>query len=218
MWMDGNEAKDRGFADEVVGKLAMAAKIDTRRFKMTPQSLTQNSDSTPIVATVDANPSDAPVEETPVDAQVENPAVEETPAVTESEPAPQASLIQRAIAALTGRPDTAAIQAQLDEANTLNSSLQTTVASLTARVAELEPLARERDELLNAIQTAEQMAATQIAQAGFTPESELKLPQASATPAKSLLEQFSELKGEERTAFYNAHSAELSKLIQTPSN
>jgi ATP-dependent Clp endopeptidase proteolytic subunit ClpP len=216
-WMDGKEAKARGFADELTGKVAMVAKIDTRRFKMTPASLSTNSDSTPIVATVDATPSDAPVEETPVEAQVENPTVEETPAVTETEAAPQASLIQRAIAALTGRPDTSAIQAQLTEAQNLNATLQATNASLTARIAELEPLARERDELLAAIQTAEQLAAAQIAQAGFTPASELELPQATNVQAKSKLEQFNELSGDERTAFYNAHREELTKFIQTPS-
>jgi hypothetical protein len=217
-WMDGNEAKARGFADEVTGKVALAAKIDTRRFKMTPQSLTHNSDSPPAVATVDETPTDAPVEETPVEAQVETPVVEETPIEAEPEAAPQASLIQRAIAALTGKPDNAAIQAQLDQANTLVATLQTTNASLTARVAELEPLAKEREELLQAIQTAEQIAAAQIAQAGFTPASEQTLPQATNVIAKSLLEQFAELSGEERTVFYNANKDELLKLIQTPSN
>ena len=218
-WMDGKEAKARGFADEVTGKVALSAKIDTRRFKMTPQSLTQNSDSTPIVATVEGTPPDAPVEPTaPVDAQVENPAVEPVaPVVTESEPAPQASLIQRAIAALTGRPDSGAIQAKLDEANALVATLQATNASLTARISELEPLAKEREELLNAIQTAEQLAAAQIAQAGFTPASEQTLPQATNAQAKSKLEQFAELTGEERTAFYNANREELTKFIQTPS-
>ncbi len=215
-WMDGKEAKARGFADVVTGAVAMSAKFDTRRWKMTPQSLTTNSDSTPIVATVDATPPDAPVDESPVEAQVETPAVEPiAPVEVEAEVAPQASLIQRAIAALTGRPDTSAIQAKLDEAENLVATLHATNASLTARISELEPLAQEREELLAAIQTAEQRAAAQVAQAGFTPQTEIELPQASGAQAKSLLEQFSELKGEERTTFYNANKNELSKFIQT---
>ena len=215
-WMDGKEAKARGFADVVTGAVAMSAKFDPRRWKMTPQSLTTNSDSTPIVATVDATPPDAPVDESPVEAQVETPAVEPiAPVEVEAEVAPQASLIQRAIAALTGRPDTSAIQAKLDEAENLVATLHATNASLTARISELEPLAQEREELLAAIQTAEQRAAAQVAQAGFTPQTEIELPQASGAQAKSLLEQFSELKGEERTTFYNANKNELSKFIQT---
>ncbi len=218
-WMDGEEAVARGFATKLLGEVAMAASVfDTRKFKMTPQSLTTNSDSTPIVATVDATPPDAPVDESPVEAQVETPAVEEAPVEAESEPAPQASLIQRAIAALTGRPDTSAIQAELNEAHSVNATLQSMVTSLKARISELEPLAQERDELLAAIQTAEQSAAAQVAALGFNPDAEIELPAAGdEKPKPSFLEQFNALTGAERTAFYNAHKAEIFKAEQTES-
>jgi hypothetical protein len=212
-WMDGKEAVERGFADKLLDGVALSARaFDNRKFKMTPQSLTQNSDSTPIVATVDATPPDAPVEETPVEAQVETPAVEPVaPVEVEAEAAPQASLIQRAIAALTGRPDNAAIQAQLTEAQSLNATLQAANASLTARVAELEPLARERDELLTAIQTAEARAAAQVAALGFTPESERSLPDAE-TDKGDILARFNAITDPvESSKFYKENQAELIK-------
>jgi ATP-dependent Clp endopeptidase proteolytic subunit ClpP len=211
-WMDGREAVERGFADKLLDGVALSARaFDNRKFKMTPQSLTQNSDSTPIVATVDATPPDAPVEPTaPVEAQVETPAVEPVaPVEVEAEAAPQASLIQRAIAALTGRPDNAAIQAQLTEAQSLNATLQAANASLTARVAELEPLARERDELLAAIQTAEARAAAQVASLGFTPESERSLPDAE-TDRGDILAQFNAITDPvESSKFYKQNQAAL---------
>jgi len=210
-WMDGREAVERGFADKLLDGVALSARaFDNRKFKMTPQSLTQNSDSTPIVATVDATPPDAPVEETPVEAQVETPAVEPVaPVEVEAEAAPQASLIQRAIAALTGRPDNAAIQAQLTEAQNLNATLHATNASLTARISELEPLARERDELLTAIQTAEARAAAQVAALGFTPESERSLPDAE-TDKGDILAQFNAITDPvESSKFYKENQAAL---------
>lgn len=212
-WMDGKEAVERGFADKLLDGVALSARaFDNRKFKMTPQSLTQNSDSTPIVATVDATPLDAPVEETPVEAQVETPAVEPVaPVEVEAEAAPQASLIQRAIAALTGRPDNAAIQAQLTEAQNLNATLHATNASLTARISELEPLARERDELLSAIQTAEARATAQVAALGFTPESERSLPDAE-TDKGDILAQFNAITDPvESSKFYKENQAELIK-------
>lgn len=219
-WMDGKEAVERGFADKLLDGVALSARaFDNRKFKMTPQSLTQNSDSTPIVATVDGNPPDAPVEPiAPVEAQVETPAVElVAPVEVEAEAAPQASLIQRAIAALTGRPDSSAIQAQLTEAQNLNATLHATNASLTARISELEPLARERDELLTAIQTAEARAAAQVASLGFTPESERSLPD-TETDKGSILDQYNAITDPgERTLFYNANRNQLTKFIQTPS-
>jgi len=210
-WMDGREAVERGFADKLLDGVALSARaFDNRKFKMTPQSLTQNSDSTPIVATVDATPPDAPVEETPVEAQVETPAVEPVaPVEVEAEAAPQASLIQRAIAALTGRPDNAAIQAQLTEAQNLNATLHATNASLTARISELEPLARERDELLTAIQTAEARATAQVAALGFTPESERSLPDAE-TDKGDILAQFNAITDPvESSKFYKENQAAL---------
>jgi len=210
-WMDGKEAVERGFADKLLDGVALSARaFDNRKFKMTPQSLTQNSDSTPIVATVDATPPDAPVEETPVEAQVETPAVEPVaPVEVEAEAAPQASLIQRAIAALTGRPDNAAIQAQLTEAQNLNATLHATNASLTARISELEPLARERDELLTAIQTAEARATAQVAALGFTPESERSLPDAE-TDKGDILAQFNAITDPvESSKFYKENQAAL---------
>ena len=218
-WMDGKEAVERGFADLLLDGVALSARaFDSRKFKMTPKSL-QNSDSAPIVATVDETPPDAPVEETPVEAQVETPAVEPVaPVEAESETAPQASLIQRAIAALTGRPDTSAIQAKLDEANALVATLHATNASLTARISELEPLAQERDELLVAIQTAEAVAVAQVASLGFNPDKEADLPTAGDDkPKPSFIEQFNALTGAERTAFYNANKAEIFKAEQAQS-
>jgi ATP-dependent Clp endopeptidase proteolytic subunit ClpP len=193
-WMDGKEAVERGFADKLLDGVALSARaFDNRKFKMTPQSLTQNSDSTPIVATVDATPAVEPV----------------APVEVEAEAAPQASLIQRAIAALTGRPDNAAIQAQLTEAQSLNATLQAANASLTARVAELEPLARERDELLAAIQTAEAKAAAQVASLGFTPESERSLPDAE-TDKGDILAQFNAITDPvESSKFYKQNQAAL---------
>jgi ATP-dependent Clp endopeptidase proteolytic subunit ClpP len=209
-WMDGKEAVERGFADTLLNGVALSARaFDTRKFRMTPNAIHANSESPEQVAPVEETPITAPVEsQAPVEAEVET-AVEETPAVTETETAPQASLIQRAIAALTGRPDTTEIQAQLAEAQSLNATLQANVASLTARVAELEPLARERDELVAAIQTAEQRAAAIVASVGFTPTTEEQLPQADGDKG-DILEQYNAITDPaERTKFYRENQKAL---------
>jgi ATP-dependent Clp endopeptidase proteolytic subunit ClpP len=209
-WMDGKEAVERGFADTLLNGVALSARaFDTRKFRMTPNAIQANSESPEQVAPVEVTPITAPVESpTPVEAEVET-VVEETPAVTETETAPQASLIQRAIAALTGRPDTTEIQAQLAEAQSLNATLQANVASLTARVAELEPLARERDELVAAIQTAEQRAAAIVASVGFTPTTEEQLPQADGDKG-DILEQYNAITDPaERTKFYRENQKAL---------
>jgi ATP-dependent Clp endopeptidase proteolytic subunit ClpP len=209
-WMDGKEAVERGFADTLLNGVALSARaFDTRKFRMTPNAIQANSESPEQVAPVEETPTPAPVEsQAPVEAEVET-VVEETPVVTETETAPQASLIQRAIAALTGRPDTTEIQAQLAEAQSLNATLQANVASLTARVAELEPLARERDELVAAIQTAEQRAAAIVASVGFTPITEEQLPQADGDKGDILAQYDAITDPAERTKFYRENQKAL---------
>jgi ATP-dependent Clp endopeptidase proteolytic subunit ClpP len=209
-WMDGKEAVERGFADTLLNGVALSARaFDTRKFRMTPNAIQANSESPEQVAPVEETPITAPVESpTPVEAEVET-VVEETPAVAETETAPQASLIQRAIAALTGRPDTAEIQAQLIEAQSLNATLQAANASLTARVAELEPLAQEREALLIAIGTAEQRAAAIVASVGFTPTTEEQLPQADGDKGDILAQYDAITDPAERTKFYNQNQKAL---------
>jgi ATP-dependent Clp endopeptidase proteolytic subunit ClpP len=209
-WMDGKEAVERGFADTLLNGVALSARaFDTRKFRMTPNAIQANSESPEQVAPVEVTPTPAPVEpQAPVEAEVET-VVEETPVVVETETAPQASLIQRAIAALTGRPDTAEIQAQLTEAQSLNATLQAANASLTARVAELEPLAQEREALLIAIGTAEQRAAAIVASVGFTPTTEEQLPQADGDKGDILAQYDAITDPAERTKFYNQNQKAL---------
>jgi ATP-dependent Clp endopeptidase proteolytic subunit ClpP len=209
-WMDGKEAVERGFADTLLNGVALSARaFDTRKFRMTPNAIQANSESLQEVAPVEVTPTPAPVEsQAPVEAEVET-VVEETPVVTETEVAPPASLIQRAIAALTGRPDTTEIQAQLNEAQSLNATLQAANASLSARVAELEPLAKEREALLIAIGTAEQRAAAIVASVGFTPTTEEQLPQADGDKG-DILEQYNAITDPaERTKFYRENQKAL---------
>jgi ATP-dependent Clp endopeptidase proteolytic subunit ClpP len=209
-WMDGKEAVERGFADTLLNGVALSARaFDTRKFRMTPNAIQANSESPEQVAPVEETQSQAPVESpTTVEAEVET-VVEETPVVIETEVAPPASLIQRAIAALTGRPDTTEIQAQLNEAQSLNATLQAANASLSARVAELEPLAKEREALLIAIGTAEQRAAAIVASVGFTPTTEEQLPQADGDKG-DILEQYNAITDPaERTKFYRENQKAL---------
>ena len=209
-WMDGKEAVERGFADTLLNGVALSARaFDTRKFRMTPNAIQANSESPEQVAPVEETPITAPVEsQAPVEAEVET-VVEETPVVIETEVAPPASLIQRAIAALTGRPDTTEIQAQLNEAQSLNATLQAANASLSARVAELEPLAKEREALLIAIGTAEQRAAAIVASVGFTPTTEEQLPQADGDKG-DILEQYNAITDPaERTKFYRENQKAL---------
>ena len=218
LWLDGLQAEELGFADEVINRIEVFAKFDTSRFVMTPKSLQANSDTDSQVAPVDET-APAPVEPVaPVEASAEAEVEQPAPEAEVEEATPQASLIQRAIAALTGRPDTSAVQAKLDEANTLVATLHATNASLTARISELEPLAQERNELLAAIQTVEASAVAQVAALGFNPDKEADLPTAGDDkPKPSFLEQFNALTGAERTAFYNAHKTEIFKAEQAQS-
>lgn len=211
-WMDGEEAVERGFATVLLDEVAMSAKaFDTRRFRMTPTSVQENSEEAPLVAPVDETPVVAPVDESPVDAPVAEVAVEETPVESPTEE-PQAKSLLSRITALFGGDTDDTLKAALKVKDGELIAAKTEIDALKATVTELQIKAQAFDEAQAAIatleaerKTAEAKAAAQIAAAGFDPESESKLPPAEADKG-DILAQFNELTGAEKTAFYRAHS------------
>ena len=210
-WMDGNEAVDRGFADKVIGKVAMSARaFDNRKFKMTPPSLQANSETAPEVAPVDET-ANAPVEPTaPVDADAETEVEPQAPEVEVTEP--QAKSLLSRFTALFGGDSDETLKAELaNKDDQIQASLKV-IDSLKAQVAALEPKAKAFDEATAEIarleaerQTAEAKAAAQVASLGFTPESERSLPDAE-TDKGDILAQFNAITDPaERTKFYNAN-------------
>jgi hypothetical protein len=176
LWIDGDQALELGFADEVVNQIeAYALKFDTKHFLMTPKSLQANSETPQEVAPDEETPTPAPVEETPVEV-VEEVHATETQAKT--------SLINR-IAALFGGETDETLKAALTVKDGEILAAKTEIEALKAKVTELEPKAKAYDEATAEIarleaekQTAETKAAAQVASLGFTPESERDLPQA----------------------------------------
>ncbi len=200
-WMDGKEAVERGFADKLIGAVALSARaFDNRKFKMTPQSLQANSETPEPVAPVEETPTPAPVEETPVEA------VEETP-VTE----PQAKSLLSRFTALFGGETDETLKAALTVKDGEILAAKTEIDALKAKVTELELKAKAYDEAQAEIekleaerQTAEAKAAAQVASLGFTPESERSLPDAENDKG-DILATFESLQGAEKTAFYRAN-------------
>ena len=202
-WMDGKEAVERGFADKLIGAVALSARaFDNRKFKMTPPSLQANSETPPEVAPVEETPTPAPVEpQAPVEAVEEAP-VEE----------PQAKSLLSRFTALFGGDSDETLKAELaNKDDQIQASLKV-IDSLKAQVAALEPKAKAFDEATAEIarleaerQTAEAKAAAQVASLGFTPESERSLPNAE-TDKGDILAQFNAITDPaERTKFYNAN-------------
>jgi ATP-dependent Clp endopeptidase proteolytic subunit ClpP len=181
-WMTGEEAVNLGFADKVLAKTQIAAKIRTTRFKHMPTSLSvSTSADEPIVATVEAD---------------------KAPVAEETKP----GLIDRAFAALGGGKVEADYKAKLDEANGKIAALEAKVAdlepkarefeSLQARVVEIEAHAAQRIEEAKATVQAE--AAKIAAQAGFAPDTENTLPQASVEESTNDWQRFQNATPEER--------------------
>lgn len=199
-WMDGKEAVERGFADKLIGAVALSARaFDSRKFKMTPKSLQSNSETPDPVAPVEETPTPAPVEETPVEAVEEAP-VEE----------PQAKSLLSRFTALFGGETDETLKAALSAKDGEILAARTEIDALKAQVALLEPKAKAFDEATAEIarleaerQTAESKAAAQVASLGFTPESERSLPDAE-TDKGDILAQFEAITDPaERTKFYN---------------
>ena len=199
-WMDGKEAVERGFADKLIGAVALSARaFDNRKFKMTPPSLQANSETPDPVAPVEETPTPAPVEETPVEAVEEAP-VEE----------PQAKSLLSRFTALFGGDSDETLKAALSAKDGEILAARTEIDALKAQVAMLEPKAKAFDEATAEIarleaerQTAEAKAAAQVASLGFTPESERSLPDAE-TDKGDILAQFEAITDPaERTKFYN---------------
>ena len=201
-WMDGKEAVERGFADKLIGAVALSARaFDSRKFKMTPPSLQANSETPDPVAPVEETPTPAPVEETPVEAVEEAP-VEE----------PQAKSLLSRFTALFGGDSDETLKAALSAKDGEILAARTEIDALKAQVALLEPKAKAFDEATAEIarleaerQTAEAKAAAQVASLGFTPESERSLPDAE-TDKGDILAQFEAITDPaERTKFYNSN-------------
>jgi ATP-dependent Clp endopeptidase proteolytic subunit ClpP len=199
-WMDGKEAVERGFADKLIGAVALSARaFDSRKFKMIPKSLQANSETPDPVAPVEETPTPAPVEETPVEAVEEAP-VEE----------PQAkSLLSRFTALFSGDSDSALKAELANKDDQIQASLKV-IDSLKAQVAALEPKAKAFDEATAEIarleaerQTAEAKAAAQVASLGFTPESERSLPDAETDKGDILAQYDAITDPAERGKFYN---------------
>jgi len=208
-WMDGNEAVERGFADKVIGKVAMSARaFDNRKFKMTPPSLQANSETAPEVAPVEKT-ANAPVEPiAPVDADAETEVEPQAPEVEVTEPQAK-SLLSRFTALFGGETDET-LKAALSAKDGEILAAKTEIDALKAQVAALEPKAKAFDEATAEIarleaerQTAEAKAAAQVASLGFTPESERSLPDAE-TDKGDILAQFNAITDPaERGKFYN---------------
>lgn len=210
-WMDGKEAVERGFADKLIGAVALSARaFDSRKFKMTPKSLQANSETAPEVAPVDET-ANAPVEPiAPVDADAEAEVEPQAPEVEVTEPQVK-SLLSRFTALFGGETDET-LKAALSAKDGEILAAKTEIDALKAQVAMLEPKAKAHDEAMAEIarleaerQTAEARAAAQVASLGFTPESERSLPDAE-TDKGDILAQFNAITDPaERTKFYNAN-------------
>ena len=210
-WMDGKEAVERGFADKLIGAVALSARaFDSRKFKMTPKSLQANSETAPEVAPVDET-ANAPVEPiAPVDEDAETEVEPQAPEVEVTEPQAK-SLLSRFTALFGGETDET-LKAALSAKDGEILAAKTEIDALKAQVAALEPKAKAFDEATAEIarleaerQTAEARAAAQVASLGFTPESERSLPDAE-TDKGDILAQFNAITDPaERTKFYNAN-------------
>ena len=208
-WMDGKEAVERGFADKLIGAVALSARaFDSRKFKMTPKSLQANSETAPEVAPVDET-ANAPVEPiAPVDADAETEVEPQAPEVEVTEPQAK-SLLSRFTALFGGETDET-LKAALSAKDGEILAAKTEIDALKAQVAALEPKAKAFDEATAEIarleaerQTAEAKAAAQVASLGFTPESERSLPDAE-TDRGDILAQYDAITDPaERGKFYN---------------
>ena len=214
-WMDGKEAVERGFADKLIGAVALSARaFDNRKFKMTPKSLQTDSETTPEVAPVE-EPANAPVEpQAPVEANVETEVEPQAPEVPATEPQAK-SFVQRLTALFSGETDES-LKAALTVKDSEILAAKTEIDALKAKVTELEPKAKAYDEATAEIarleaerQTAEAKAAAQVASLGFTPESERSLPDAE-TDKGDILAKFEAITDPaERTRFYRENKAAL---------
>ena len=224
-WMDGKEAVERGFADKLLDGVALSARaFDSRKFKMTPKSLQANSETDSQVAPVDET-ANAPVEPVaPVEASAEAEVEAQAPEAEVTEPQAK-SLLSRISALFGGSASDETLKAELaNKDDQIQASLKV-IDSLKAQVTALEVKAQAYDEaqaeierLEQAARTAEAVAVAQVASLGFNPDKEADLPTAGDDkPKPSFLEQFNALTGAERTAFYNAHKAEIFKAEQTQS-
>jgi len=211
-WMDGKEAVERGFADKLLDGVAMSARaFDTRKFRMTPTSIQSSSETTPPVAPGDETPPPAPVEPVaPVEAEVVTPV--EPPAPEVPVTGPQAkSLIQRMTAFLGGQTDES-LKAALSAKDGELIAARSEVDALKAKVTELEIKAKAFDDAQAEItrleaekQTAQQIAAKEIAATGFNPEKEEGLPSAENDKG-DMLAQFNAITDAgERTRFWKAN-------------
>jgi len=208
-WMDGKEAVERGFADKLIGAVALSARaFDSRKFKMTPKSLQANSETAPEVAPVDET-ANAPVEPiAPVDADAETEVDPQAPEVEVTEPQAK-SLLSRFTALFGGETDET-LKAALSAKDGEILAAKTEIDALKAQVALLEPKAKAFDEATAEIarleaerQTAEAKAAAQVASLGFTPESERSLPDAETDKGDILAQYDAITDPAERGKFYN---------------
>jgi ATP-dependent Clp endopeptidase proteolytic subunit ClpP len=208
-WMDGKEAVERGFADKLIGAVALSARaFDSRKFKMTPKSLQANSETAPEVAPVEKT-ANAPVEPiAPVDADAETEVEPQAPEVEVTEPQAK-SLLSRFTALFGGETDET-LKAALSAKDGEILAAKTEIDALKAQVAALEPKAKAFDEATAEIarleaerQTAEAKAAAQVASLGFTPESERSLPDAETDKGDILAQYDAITDPAERGKFYN---------------
>lgn len=208
-WMDGKEAVERGFADKLIGAVALSARaFDSRKFKMTPKSLQANSETDPEVAPVDET-ANAPVEPiAPVEANVETEVEPQAPEVEVTEP--QAKSLLSRFTALFGGDTDDTLKAELSARRDDLVAARVEIDSLKAQVALLEPKAKAFDEATAEIarleaerQTAEAKAAAQVASLGFTPESERSLPDAETDKGDILAQYDAITDPAERGKFYN---------------
>lgn len=210
-WMDGKEAVERGFADKLLDGVALSARaFDNRKFKMTPQSLQANSETTPEVAPVDET-APAPVEPSaPVEADVETEVELQAPEVEVTEP--QAKSLLSRLTALFGGETDETLKAALTVKDGEILAARTEIDALKAQVAALEPKAKAYDEAQAEItrleaerQTTEAKAAAQVASLGFTPESERTLPDAENDKGDILAQYMAITDPVESGKFYNAN-------------
>jgi ATP-dependent Clp endopeptidase proteolytic subunit ClpP len=216
-WMDGKEAVERGFADKLIGAVALSARaFDSRKFKMTPKSLQANSETAPEVAPVDET-ANAPVEPiAPVDADAETEVEPQAPEVEVTEP--QAKSLLSRFAALFGGETGETLKATLSQRDGELAGAKAEIESLKASLAEIKAKADQFDAVEAALakreaeaQTAEQKAAAIVASVGFTPTTEEQLPQADGDKG-DILERFNAITDPaERTRFYKEHKAAIKK-------